>query len=261
MKSETRSSSTEKRLSGKVALVTGAAQGIGRAIAERFVSEGAEVILADLLYDKASILSAELSKTQKTIAVKADISSSKDVENLFSVIDKQFGKLDILVNNAGILLKGKFMDISEEMWDRTMAVNLKGTFLCSKAAAAIMIDKGGGRIINISSIDGEVVYYHGHHVPYGVSKAGLLMLTKIMAVELAEFKINVNAIAPGVVRTEISAGSMNDPEHLQKVVNEIPLKRLASPEEIAGAAVFLSCEDSSYMTGSTLFVDGGWTTH
>ena len=251
----------EKKLEGKVALITGAAQGIGKAIAERFVCEGASVIIADLLHEKAEKVAKELSKNQRTLAVKTDVSLSRDVENLFSIVRREFGRLDILVNNAGILIKGPFLDITEEIWDKTMAVNLKGPFLCSKSAAELMKGTGGGRIINITSIDGAVVYHHGHHVPYGVSKAGLIMLTKIMAVELAHFNINVNAIAPGVVRTEIAAGSMSNSTHLEKVLGEIPLDRLADPEEITGAAVFLSGSDSSYMTGSTIFVDGGWTTH
>ncbi|WP_121510802.1 SDR family NAD(P)-dependent oxidoreductase [Mesotoga sp. H07pep.5.4] len=258
-KEESVKSNRMNSLQGKVALVTGAAQGIGKAIAERLVDEGAEVVIADVALERASSVARELSIKRKTIAVKADVSSSKDVRELFSVVDREFGRLDILVNNAGILLKGRFEEVTEEMWDRTMAVNLKGPFLCGKEALRLM--PKGGRIINITSIDGKVVYYHGHHVPYGVSKAGIIMLTKIMAVELASYGINVNAIAPGVVRTEISAGSMDDPAHLKEITDEIPLGRLASPEEIAGTVVFLSSKDASYLTGSTIYVDGGWTTH
>ncbi|WP_367362956.1 SDR family NAD(P)-dependent oxidoreductase [Mesotoga sp.] len=258
-KEESAKFNSKNSLQGKVALVTGAAQGIGKAIAKRLVDEGAEVVIADVALERASSVAGELSIKRKTIAVKADVSSSKDVKELFSVVDREFGRLDILVNNAGILLKGRFEEVTEEMWDRTMAVNLKGPFLCGKGALRLM--PKGGRIINITSIDGKVVYYHGHHVPYGVSKAGIIMLTRIMAVELASYGINVNAIAPGVVRTEISAGSMDDPAHLKEITDEIPLGRLASPEEIAGAVVFLSSKDASYLTGSTIFVDGGWTTH
>jgi len=258
-KEESVKSNGMNSLQGKVALVTGAAQGIGKAIAERLVDEGAEVVIADVALEQASSVARELSIKRKTIAVKADVSSAKDVKELFSVVDKEFGRLDILVNNAGILLKGRFEEVTEEMWDRTMAVNLKGPFLCGKEALRLM--PKGGRIINITSVDGKVVYYHGHHVPYGVSKAGIIMLTKIMAVELASYGINVNGIAPGVVRTEISAGSMDDPAHLKEITDEIPLGRLASPEEIAGTVVFLSSKDASYLTGSTIFVDGGWTTH
>jgi len=258
-KEESAKFNSKNSLQGKVALVTGAAQGIGKAIAERLVDEGAEVVIADVALERASSVARELSIKRKTIAVKADVSSSKDVKELFSVVDREFGRLDILVNNAGILLKGRFEEVTEEMWDRTMAVNLKGPFLCGREALRLM--PKGGRIINITSIDGKVVYYHGHHVPYGVSKAGIIMLTKIMAVELASYGINVNAIAPGVVRTEISAGSMDDPAHLKEITDEIPLGRLASPEEIAGTVVFLSSKDASYLTGSTIYVDGGWTTH
>ena len=166
-KEESAKFNSKNSLQGKVALVTGAAQGIGKAIAKRLVDEGAEVVIADVALERASSVAGELSIKRKTIAVKADVSSSKDVKELFSVVDREFGRLDILVNNAGILLKGRFEEVTEEMWDRTMAVNLKGPFLCGKGALRLM--PKGGRIINITSIDGKVVYYHGHHVPYGVS--------------------------------------------------------------------------------------------
>ena len=254
----------EIKMKDKVVLVTGSARGIGKAIAEKYLQEGASVIIADVLEEKAKETIIEFEKKYKENIIvfqKTDISKKEDVLNLFSFIKDQFGRLDILVNNAGVLVKSSFFDTTEEMWDKTMSVNLKGTFLCSKSAAQIMKDNGGGNIINISSIDGEVVYYPGHHVPYGVSKAGINMLTKIMAVELADYNIRVNAVAPGVVKTDISGGSMKDSKHLNEVMKEIPLKKLAVPEDIAGAVVFLSSSEASYITGTILFVDGGWTIH
>lgn len=249
-------------LAKKIALITGAAQGIGKAIAQRYADEGADIIIADLLYDKAYQVAKDLEKKGgKVLAVKADISLAADVDRLFSIIREEFGRLDLLVNNAGILIRGSIMETTEETWDKIMNTNLKGAFLCSKAAAAMMIPNGGGKIINITSIDGEVVYYHGRHAAYGVSKAGLVMLTKAMAVELAPYKINVNAIAPGVVKTEISAKSMSNRAHMEEVLREIPLGKMAEPEEIAGAAAFLASEDAGYITGAVLMVDGGWVIH
>jgi glucose 1-dehydrogenase len=248
----------------KVVLVTGAARGIGKAITKKYLEEGASVIIADVLVDEAKKTVEEFKnvfKENKIIFHETDISQKNEVETLFTVIKEEFGKLDILVNNAGILVKSSFFDTTEEMWDKTMSVNLKGTFLCSKEAAEIMKNNDGGNIVNISSIDGEVVYYHGHHVPYGVSKAGIIMLTKIMAAELADYNIRVNAVAPGVVKTDISGGSMKDSGHFNEVMREIPLKKLAVPEEVAGAVVFLTSSEASYITGTTLFVDGGWTIH
>jgi len=251
-------------MKNKVVLVTGSARGIGKAIAKKYLEEGASVIIADVLVDEAKKTVEEFEnifKENKIIFHETDISEKNEVKALFTVIKEEFGKLDILVNNAGILVKSSFFDTTEEMWDKTMSVNLKGTFLCSKEAAKIMKNNGRGNIVNISSIDGEVVYYTGHHVPYGVSKAGIIMLTKIMAVELADYNIRVNAVAPGVVKTDISGGSMKDSGHLNEVMREIPLKKLAVPEEVAGAVVFLTSSEASYITGTTLFVDGGWTIH
>ena len=255
----------EKKLEGKVALITGAAQGIGKAIAERFVCEGASVIIADLLHEKAEKVAKELSKNQRTLAVKTDVSLSRDVENLFSIVRREFGRLDILVNNAGILIKGPFLDITEEIWDKTMAVNLKGPFLCSKSAAELMKGTGGGRIINITSIDGAVVYHHGHHVPYGVSKAGLIMLTKIMAVELAHFNINVNAIAPGVVagdrirrviEAKAQAQGVSFKEKEAELLRDASLRCYVTAQDITNMALYLCSPFGATISGQALAVDG-----
>ena len=250
-------------LKDKVAIVTGGSQGIGKAIALRFAGEGARVVIASRTREKGLAVRDMIMATGgKSEFIQTDISRKPDIQNLIQETKRHFGPLDILVNNAGLLKRGSFMDTSEADWDQVMNTNLKGTFLLSQAAAGSMIKRGGGgRIINITSIDGQVVYYHGHHAAYGVSKAGLIMLTKGLAVELAPHGINVNAIAPGVVKTEISAGSMNNTQHLKNVTADIPLGRLAEADEIGGAAVFLASDDSTYVTGTTIFVDGGWVIH
>lgn len=251
------------KLENKVAIVTGAAQGIGKAIALRMAEEGANIAIVDIKKDKAENVKDEIEAIGSNAEViKTDISKEKEVKEMIGKVIGKFGKIDILVNNAGVLVRGKFLETSEKKWDKAMNINLKGAFLCAKEAAKVMLAKNtGGKIINITSIDGEVVYYHGDHAPYGVAKAGLIMLTKGMAVELAEENINVNAIAPGVVKTDIAGDSMEDKEHYREVVNDIPMKRMAKPDEITGAAVFLASSDSEYVTGTTLFVDGGWTIH
>lgn len=250
------------RLKGKTAIVTGGSQGIGRAIALRFVREGARVVLANRNVSKALAVQKEIEDMGgEALTVQTDISQIDQIENLVSETEKKYGGIDILVNNAGVLLRSSFMEATEENWDTIMNTNLKGTFLLSQAVARGMIERGrGGKIINITSIDGEVVYYHGHHAAYGVSKAGIIMLTKGMAVELAPENIQVNAIAPGVVRTEIST-SMEEGPHYKKVVGDIPLGRLAEADEIAGSAVFLASDDSSYVVGAIMMVDGGWVIH
>ena len=250
------------KLKDKVAIVTGGSQGIGRAIALRFAREGAVVVVANRNRARAMEVRAEIEELGgRAEVISADISQKDQIDRLAEEAEAIGDGVDILVNNAGVLLRSSFMDATEENWDTTMNTNLKGTFLLSRAVARNMIRRGRkGKIVNITSIDGQVVYYHGHHAAYGVSKAGIIMLTKGMGVELAPQGINVNAIAPGVVRTEIST-SMKDESHYQSVVRDIPLGRLADAGEIAGAAVFLASDEAGYMVGETLVVDGGWVAH
>jgi len=250
-------------LENKVAIVTGGSQGIGKAIALRFAKEGAKIVIANRDIKKGTMTKNEIEEFGgEAIAISTDITNFDQIKHMVDETEKIFGEIDILVNNAGLLIRSSFMNTSEKIWKKTMDTNLKGTFLCSQEVARRMISREkGGKIINITSIDGKVVYYHGNHASYGVSKAGIIMLTKGMAVELAPKNINVNAIAPGVVKTEISEGSMSNQKHLQEVLKDIPMGRLAKPEEITGAAVFLASEDANYITGTTLYVDGGWVIH
>ena len=244
-------------LKGKVAIITGAAQGVGKAIAVRYAKEGAKVVIADLDYQKAEQTAAQIKELGKHgRAVKVNIAKKNEIEELIKTTFSLYGRLDLLVNNAAVLKRQAFLELSEENWDSTMAVNLKGTFLCSQAFSKKIIEhKQQGKIINIASICSLVVNPYADLCAYEVSKAGIMMLTKRLGFELAPYQINVNAVAPSVVRTRLLK-----PENEKKLVQHIPLGRIADPDEITGATVFLGSADSNYVTGTTLFVDGGWLT-
>jgi glucose 1-dehydrogenase len=251
---------TTKHLSGRVAIITGGASGIGKAIAVRFSAEGAAIVIADLNGEKASIVKGAIdSSGGESMVVETDVAKKSNVRDLVQGSLSRFGHVDILVNSAGIGYRGAFLDISEETWDRTIEVNLKGTFLCSQEVARAMIrKKRGGTIINIASICGVVADKFSMHAPYEASKAGVILLTKVMALELASHHITVNAIGPGRIKTELIR---SEPEHVSKVLEQIPLKRYGEPDEVAGTAAFLASKDASYITGHTIFVDGGWLVH
>ncbi len=246
------------RLKGKVAIVTGSSRGIGKAIAVAFSREGASVVINSRKLGDAKIVASEInSSTGRATAIEADVSNSKDVKRLISGTVKKFGKLDILVNNAGVVSMGQFLELKEEDWDRTIAVDLKGVYLCSQAAAKQMIKQGkGGKIINISSIAGTIGFAGTSH--YAAAKAGVIELTKVMAIELAPYKINVNTIGPGIIETDMTRDFLKNPESVKSFLSRIPLGRIGKPEDIAPAAVYLASGDSSYVTGEVVFVDGGW---
>jgi glucose 1-dehydrogenase len=240
------------RLQGKVAVVTGAGTGIGQAIAVAFAQSGAAVVVDYI--GKASVSEDTIDKINamggKVLGVDADISLPDDVNALVQKTVAAFGKLDIFVNNAGIEKKIAFVDYPLEEWQKIMAVNLTGPFLCSQAAARQMITQGGGgRIINISSIHEDLPMVL--NVAYSTSKGGLRMLMRTIAVELAPHQITVNNIGPGAIYTPIDA-RLND-----QILSEIPLRRWGKPEEVAQLAVYLASDDAAYVTGSTHFIDGG----
>ncbi|MDR7434188.1 MAG: 3-oxoacyl-ACP reductase family protein [Armatimonadota bacterium] len=240
-------------LLGKVALVTGAAHGIGRAIVHAFVREGAAVALNYHTSEEEalSVVRALTDAGGKAIAVRADVSRYDQVQEMVHRVIEAFGRIDILVNNAGRIDRTPFRELSEESWDAMMAVNLKGPFLCVQAVLPYMERQGGGVILNIGSMRGLI---GGGAVHYAVSKAGLLMLTKCLAAELAPH-IRVNAIAPGYTETRIQAYLTL--ERRREIAERIPLRRFATPEEVARAAVFLASDRARYITGQTLVVDGG----
>jgi len=245
-----------RKLADRAALVTGAGRGIGRAIAARMAAEGAAVTVADIVGENAARAAAAIRENGgRALAVTADVTDPVQVQAMVGAALDAFGRLDILVNNAGIGLTRLFLNTTLEEWERVLKVNLTGVFLCSQAAARVMARQGGGRIINLASLSGQ----RGGtgRAAYGASKAGVSMLTRVLAVELAPHGITVNEIAPGPVNTEMTAVT-HDQATRQAYYNLIPMRRYAEQEEIAAAAVFLASADAAFINGQTLNVDGGF---
>lgn len=244
------------KLKGQVALVTGAARGIGKAIAIALAREGCDVVISDV-DEQGAVRVAQMIKElgRRTLAARTDVSDLQDVRNLFQKTVKTFGRLDILVNNAGIIRRGSLEDHRDEDWELVMAVNLRGTYYCSREAAIIIKKQGSGRIINISSVAGKVGDITSAP-SYGPSKGAVNALTKSLARELAPFGITVNAVAPHAIETEMSA---EWPEEKRRaVISQIPLGRMGKPEEVAAAVVFLSSPGAAFITGEILDVNGGY---
>ena len=244
-------------LNGKVALVTGAGTGIGHAIAQCFGREGASVIVNYFGNDQdAKQLASELSKTcQRSVAIQADVSSAKQVGDMVEQAVKEFGRIDVLVNNAGVESSHPFLDTPEDVWDKTIDIDLKGAFLCAQACGRVMRDHGGGSIVNISSVHEDVTF--PGFTPYCAAKGGMRMMMRNMALELAPLKIRVNNIAPGAIATPINEQTLHDAQKVKELNRIIPLGHVGRPEEVAQVALFLASDRSSYVTGSTYFVDGG----
>lgn len=242
------------KLLNKVGLVTGGAGGIGRGIALEFAREGADVAIADINEEKGKATAQEVrSLGRRALFVRADVSQRPDVEAMIAACDRELGGLDILVNNAAALRGMPFLDLTDDAWDFIMAVNLKSVFMGAQAAARYWTArKRRGKVINISSVDEHMTY--PYNANYCVSKAGVNMLTKASSLALAEHGINVNSIAPGIVESGMTGRVARDLEW-QKAV--IPFGRIGQPAEIGRVAVFLASEDADYMTGSTVYVDGG----
>jgi NAD(P)-dependent dehydrogenase (short-subunit alcohol dehydrogenase family) len=239
-----------KRFLKKVVLVTGAGHGIGHAIAERFAAEGARVVVNDINEARANQVASSLPGGE-AIAIAADVSGKTQVDAMFDAIVAQFGTIDILVNNAGLIYAERhFLEGDEQWWDKVLGVNLKGAFLCSHRAAHIMVRKGEGIIINMSS--GGATKAHRGNVAYDASKGGIEAMTRAMALDLAPYGIRVNAVIPGFIRTY----DLTDEEAVERG-KSVPLGRMGTPEDLAGPTVFLATDDARYMTGVCLPVDGG----
>lgn len=250
------------RLANKIALVTGSSQGIGRAIAERFAQEGADVVIN---YNRTpagaeEALRAVEAAGRRGLVVKADLSNIAELRQLIATAIEQFGRLDILVNNAGIETHAPFWDVTEEDYDRVLNVNLKGVFFATQEMVRhLMQTKRRGKIVNISSVHEELPF--PNFSAYCASKGGLKMLTRNLSVELGPLGININSIAPGAIETPINTKLLNDPTKLGALLSQIPLARLGQPGDVAGLAAFLASDDADYVTGATYFVDGGLTWH
>ncbi len=246
------------RLQNQVAIVTGAGRGIGRGIALRLAEEGAAVTIADVAGESAQ-QTAQMVRTlgSRAVALEVDVSRSNQVEQMVTQTLDNFGKIDLLVNNAGIIKQKPLVDITEEEWDQTMSINLKGPFLCSQAVVRYFLGaKTKGKIVNIASVESEIVFPDS--AAYAASKGGVAMLTKSMAYDLAPLGINVNAVGPGSTDT---GHNFKDPERLARFQNIIPMRRVATPQDIANAVVFLASKEADYITGHILYVDGGLLTY
>ena len=245
-------------LTGKVAIVTGSSRGIGRAIAEGLAGAGASVAVNGRNAESTKAAAqAIVDGGGASLAVIADVSKSADVETLVQKAVERFGRLDILVNNAGISPYYKPAEtMTEAEWDEVIAVNLKGVFLCCQAAGRVMIPQKSGRIINITSIGGQAAL--PRLIAYCAAKGAVDQITRVLAVEWAQHRILVNAIAPGYVETDLTKGLSENTTRRDTLIRQVPLGRLAKPEEIVGAAIYLASDAASYVTGQMLCVDGGW---
>ena len=247
-------------LKDKVAIVTGARQGIGRAVALALADAGASLVLADVVADDGKLdgVAAEIGRlNQDALTVKVDISQNADVEKMVSHALELYGRIDILVNCAGVWIPGQtLLETPEKNWDKVIDTNLKGTWFCCRAVGRVMARQGGGSIVNLSS---QVGINPGTGAgAYSVSKAGIIMMTRVLALELAGKNIRVNAIAPGIVKTDFNIALWRDEAGAKQMGRMVTLGRLAEAEDIARAALFLASDDSNYITGVVIPVDGGW---
>jgi 3-oxoacyl-[acyl-carrier protein] reductase len=241
-------------LEGKLALITGGARGIGREIAMLFANEGADIAICDVNLEEAQKTAKEIENLgRQSIAFKADVTDSGQIQDMADKILDKFNKIDILINNAGITKDNLLLRMSEEDWDKVIAVNLKGTFVCTKIISRVMLKQRSGKIVNLASIIG--IMGNAGQANYAASKAGIIGLTKSAAKELASRNICVNAIAPGFIKTDMTAKLSEEVQ--KKMLSAIPLARLGEAKDVADLALFLSSESSSYITGQVIQVDGG----
>jgi len=248
-------------LKGKVAIVTGGRHGIGRAIALAFAEAGADIVVCDLVEDgKLETVAGEVeSLGRRCLAVRTDVTRKSDVDNLVSSVMNEFSVIDILVNNAGVCIRERLLDHSEEDWDTVIDTNLKGCYLCSQAVGKRMVDQKKGNIINITSNIG--ILPAQNRGAYCISRAGIIMLTKVLALELGSYDIRVNAIAPGWVKTKFTEVLWSNPEIFNRVTTASLMGRWGETSDIASAALFLASDVSSYITAQTIVADGGLTAY
>ena len=245
------------RLKGRVAIVTGASRGIGRAIAIGLAREGASVVVN---YVSQAVMANEVAKEIRAagggaVAVRGDVQDLAQHNRIVAAARKRFGRIDILVNNAAITRRQPFLDATSEAWDETLGVNLKGVYFLSQTVARQMAAQRSGKIINISSVHDTRAMIHNS--VYNITKAGLVMLTKSLALELAEKGIQVNCVSPGAILTDETRDRLADPDHRARVLAKIPGGRIGEPQDVVGAVVLLASAEADYITGATLYVDGG----
>ena len=245
-------------LPGKVAMVTGGRRGIGKAIALALAEAGADIAICDRVVDDSELktVAEEVKRLgRRSLVVQADITSKADVDSLVQRVTSEFGAIDILVNNAAMNIRAPLLELREDGWDKVINTDLKGYYLCSQAVGKQMVSQKRGSIINMAST--AAIKAAPEMGAYCIAKAGVVMLTRILAVELAQYNIRVNAIAPYMVKTKFSQPLWSDPETLKQIESEIPLGRLAEPSDIVGSVLFLASDASAYITGHTIIVDGG----
>ena len=247
-------------LTNKIALVTGARRGMGKAHALMLARQGAKVVVTDINLEECQLVVGEITKNGgEAISYKLDVADATEVDRVFTDAVKQFGRLDILINNAAIYEPKLALELTEEEWDRTMSINLKGQFLCAQRAAKEMAKNHWGRIINIASIaSGGVGIGLSGGAHYTASKGGIIGMTETLAVEWASLGITVNVVAPGAIDTPMLAAPQIPPSPVDDVAVRIPQRRVGKAEEVSSMVVFLASEESSYVTGATFYVDGGW---
>lgn len=247
------------QLTGRRALITGGSQGLGKVIAETLAQAGAEVIIVSRHQDKCDGVAREIADACNvaTYAIAADVTQREAVDNLFERAKSVAGDVDILINSAGLNIRGPVESLSEEDWDAVLNINLKAPFLLARRFGPEMAKRGWGRIVQLGSILSEIGI--AGRTPYASSKAGILGLTRTLALEWARDGVTVNALCPGPFATEMNKPLLNDPKQYSAFVSKIPMGRWGELHELCGAALFLSSDASSYMTGNTLFIDGGWT--
>jgi NAD(P)-dependent dehydrogenase (short-subunit alcohol dehydrogenase family) len=247
-------------LKGKVAIITGARRGMGRTHALALSKAGAKVVVADISKEDCEKVAEEIIKGKgEALAVKCDVTKKEEIDQMVRIAIEKWGRLDILVNNAGIAQFFPFLEMTEEDWSRTIDINLKGYFLCAQAAAKEMVKQKSGSIVNIASVAmGQVGVGFQNLAHYCASKGGIVAMTEAMALELAPYNIRVNAVSPGMIETPMVGPLKNDSKAIESTLMRVPMKRFGKPEEVSNLVAFLASDDASYMTGSTVVIDGGW---
>lgn len=247
-------------LKDKVAIITGARRGMGKSHAVILAKAGAKVVVSDISEEDCKIVVDEIKKNKgEAIAVKCDVTIKEEVENMVKTAIDKWGKVDILVNNAGIVAFKPFVEITEGEWDKMLSINLKGQFLCAQVVVKEMIKQKSGAIVNIASVEmGQVGAGMPNLSHYCASKGGVVAMSEALAVELAPYNIRVNAISPGAIDTPMVEAAKSDPKLLEQTLTVIPMHRLGKPEEVSNLVLFLASDASSYITGVTIIIDGGW---